>query len=74
VEYAPLDAALFAGDDRTDLDAFRAIAALAGSTRLGQAVRVGVVSPESPPAIEAEADVVVAGTLGVLAILETLRG
>ena len=74
VERAPLDAALFAGDDRTDLDAFRALRALAGTARLGSAVRIGVASPESPPEIRAEADVVVDGTEGVLAILKELEG
>ena len=72
VEHAPLDAALFAGDDRTDLDAFRAMRALAGSSRLGIAVLVGVDSPESPPEIAAEAEVVVEGTDGVLEILRGL--
>jgi trehalose 6-phosphate phosphatase len=72
VEHAPLEAALFAGDDRTDLDAFRAMRALAGSPRLGTAVRVGVDSPESPPEIAAEAELVVDGTEGVLEILRAL--
>ena len=72
VERAPLDAALFAGDDRTDLDAFRALDALADSTRLGSAVRVGVASEESPPEIAAEADLVVDGTEGVLDVLRAL--
>ena len=74
VEHAPLDAALFAGDDRTDLDAFRALRALAGSTRLGAAVRVGVDSAESPPEIAAEAELVVDGTEGVLDVLRELAG
>jgi trehalose-phosphatase len=74
VEHAPLDAALFAGDDRTDLDAFRAMRALAGSPRLGSAVRVGVDSLESPPEIAAEAELVVQGTEGVLEILRALDG
>jgi trehalose 6-phosphate phosphatase len=74
VQRAPLDAALFAGDDRTDLDAFRALRALAGTARLGSAVRVGVASPESPPEISAEADVVVEGPEGVLAVLKELDG
>ena len=74
VERAPLDAALFAGDDRTDLDAFRAMDSLAGSARLGSAVRVGVASEESPPEIAAEADLVVEGTDGVLDILRALTG
>jgi trehalose 6-phosphate phosphatase len=69
VEQAPLDAAIFAGDDRTDLDAFRAIARLAGSSRLGTAVRLGVFTEESPAEIESEADLVVEGTEGVLEVL-----
>jgi trehalose 6-phosphate phosphatase len=73
-ERAPLDAALFAGDDRTDLDAFRALGALADGSRLGTAVRVGVASEESPPEIAAEADVVVEGTEGVLEVLRALAG
>lgn len=73
VEHAPLDAALFAGDDRTDLDAFRALSGLAGTPRLGTAVRVGVASPESPPEIAAEADIVVEGTDGVFEILSALE-
>ncbi|MEJ7875751.1 MAG: trehalose-phosphatase [Solirubrobacterales bacterium] len=74
VEHAPLDGAVFAGDDRTDLDAFRAMKRLAGSSRLGVAVRVGVASAESPPEIEAEADMVVSGPDGVLEILKALEG
>jgi trehalose 6-phosphate phosphatase len=74
VEHAPLDAALFAGDDRTDLDAFRALTALAGGARLGAAVRVGVSSDETPPEITSEADLVVDGTDGVAAILRELAG
>jgi len=72
VERAPLDAALFAGDDRTDLDAFRAMSSLAESPRLGSAVRIGVASPESPPEISAEADLVVEGTEGVVEIMREL--
>lgn len=71
---APLDAAIFAGDDRTDLDAFRAMARLAESPRLGTAVRVGVFTEESPAEISEEADIVVTGTAGVLEILKRLGG
>ena len=72
VDHAPLAAAIFAGDDRTDLDAFRAMARLAGSPRLGAAVRLGVFTDESPPEIETEADLVVSGTDGVLDVLTVL--
>jgi trehalose 6-phosphate phosphatase len=72
VEHAPLDAAIFAGDDRTDLDAFRALARLAGTPRLGKAVRLGVFTEESPAEIKTEADMVVEGTEGVLEVLRAL--
>lgn len=74
VEHAPLEAAIFAGDDRTDLDAFRALGRLAGTARLGSAVRLGVFTEESPAEIESEADMVVTGTEGVLEILKALQG
>ena len=74
VEHAPLEAAMFAGDDRTDLDAFRAMARLAGSARLGSAVRIGVFTEESPAEIEAEADVVISGPESVLELLQALGG
>jgi trehalose 6-phosphate phosphatase len=69
---ADIDVALYAGDDSTDLDAFRALASLAESGRIQQAVRVAVRSEELPPALEAEADVVVDGTKGVSQLLELL--
>jgi len=48
-----LSRALYAGDDTTDLDAFRALEAL------DLAVRVAVSSPEGPPELREAADVVV---------------
>lgn len=48
-----LGRALFAGDDTTDLDAFRALEGL----ELG--IRVAVASPEGPEELRAEADIVV---------------
>ena len=45
---------------------------LAGTPRLGTAVRLGVFTEESPAEIETEADLVVAGTDGVLEVLRAL--
>ena len=64
--------ALYGGDDRTDLDAFRALGELERDDALERAVRVGVASAEGPDEIEAEADVVVSGTEGFLELLRSL--
>jgi trehalose 6-phosphate phosphatase len=67
-----LVAALYAGDDTTDLDAFRGLGELVESGRLGTAVRVGVRSDEGPSALAREADVMVDGTDGVRGMLQAL--
>jgi trehalose 6-phosphate phosphatase len=67
-----VDSALYVGDDRTDLDAFRTLTEMAAQGRLKRAVRVGVRSDESPGEIEIEADFVVDGTAGVRDLLELL--
>jgi trehalose 6-phosphate phosphatase len=64
--------ALDAGDDTTDIDAFRGLGELVEMGRLGMAVRVGVRSDEGPPALEEEADVMVDGTDGVRELLRAL--
>ncbi len=69
---ADVDRAMYAGDDATDLDAFRALSQLAESGRLQAVVRVGVSSDEGPSAITSEADIVVDGTGGVQELLATL--
>jgi trehalose 6-phosphate phosphatase len=58
--------ALYAGDDTTDLDAFRALDAL----ELG--VRVAVASTEGPPELEEAADLVVRGPPALLELLRQL--
>lgn len=67
-----LDVALYAGDDVTDLDAFRGLRAMVADGRLGQAVCVGVRSDETPPELEAEADLLVEGPPGVRELLSAL--
>ena len=58
--------ALYAGDDRTDLDAFEGLQGL----ELG--LRVAVASPEAPPELLAAADLVIEGTAGVVELLRRL--
>jgi trehalose 6-phosphate phosphatase len=67
-----LTSALYAGDDATDLDAFRGLGELVEAGRLGTAVRVGVRSDEGPSSLAREADVMVDGTDGVRVMLQAL--
>ncbi len=72
-----LRVALYAGDDRTDLDAFAGLRRLVAAGSLDQAVCVGVRSDETPPEIEREADLLVDGPAGVrelLSMLATVAG
>jgi trehalose 6-phosphate phosphatase len=69
---SPVRVALYAGDDRTDLDAFRTLRELVAAGRLDQAICVGVRDDETPSDITAEADVLVDGTPGVRRLLEAL--
>ncbi|MGI8709950.1 MAG: trehalose-phosphatase [Acidimicrobiales bacterium] len=72
VERTRVDAALFAGDDTTDLDGFAALDELLAEGALMSAVRVGVSSDDGPPAIPERADLVVDGVPGFAAVLEAL--
>jgi trehalose 6-phosphate phosphatase len=67
-----IDAAVYAGDDRTDLDAFRRLRELRRKGELETAVCVGVLSEEGPAEIAAESDLQVEGPEGWLAMLEAL--
>ncbi len=66
--------AVYAGDDRTDLDAFRRLREMREGGELEAALCVGVISPEGPPELHEEADVLVDGPEGWLAMLEELGG
>jgi trehalose 6-phosphate phosphatase len=65
-------AALYGGDDATDLDAFSELDALGDEHVLDAAVRVGVRSEEGPRAIVERADVVVDGVDGFARVLAAL--
>lgn len=69
-----LDRAVYAGDDRTDVDAFRQLGELRDAGELAFAVRVGVLSAEGPPEIAEQSDVTVADPAGWLEILAWLAG
>jgi trehalose 6-phosphate phosphatase len=71
---AVVRAALYAGDDVTDLDAFRALRGLLHEGALDDVLCVGVRSDDGPPEIESEADLVVDGTEGVREMLAALVG
>ena len=72
IERSGVRAALFGGDDATDLDAFAALDALVAEGALDAAVKVGVSSSEGPSGIVEQADQVVDGTEGFVAVLEAL--
>ncbi|MDX6648733.1 MAG: trehalose 6-phosphate phosphatase [Solirubrobacteraceae bacterium] len=65
-------AALYAGDDATDLDAFDALDELRSQGRLETAILVGVASEEGPPEIAGRADLVLDGPGEVRRLLEAL--
>jgi trehalose 6-phosphate phosphatase len=72
VHRSPVRAALFAGDDVTDLDAFEALDELVAEGLLSRAVRVGLRSEEGPPEIVERADLVVDGVPGFRTVLQAL--
>jgi trehalose 6-phosphate phosphatase len=67
-----VDRAVYAGDDRTDVDAFRRLGELREAGELVAAVRVGVLSAEGPAEIAAQSDLTVADPAGWLEILTWL--
>jgi len=69
---ADVAVALYVGDDRTDLDAFRVLRDAVAGGRLQAALCVGVRSEETPEELEAEADLLVEGPRGVRDLLHAL--
>jgi trehalose 6-phosphate phosphatase len=62
----------FAGDDRGDLPAFRALSDAVSAERLGAAVRIGVLSPEAPSELRHMVDLTVDGPDGLADLLGRL--
>jgi trehalose 6-phosphate phosphatase len=65
-------AAVYAGDDRTDLDAFRRLRELQDAGQLEAAICVGVASDEGPSELAEGADLMVDGPAGWLSLLRAL--
>jgi trehalose 6-phosphate phosphatase len=65
-------AALYVGDDTTDLDAFRALRELERTDVIACSVCGAVSSEEAPPELVREADLTIDGTSGVRGLLEAL--
>jgi trehalose 6-phosphate phosphatase len=72
LSHADVAAAIYVGDDTTDLDAFRALRALQEGGDLETSLCVAVASDESPPELAREADLTVDGPGGVRGLLEAL--
>jgi trehalose 6-phosphate phosphatase len=68
----PVDAVLYAGDDRTDIDAFTALRTLKDDGELAAIACLAISSDESPPEVAAASDLVVQGPRGLVAVLEAL--
>jgi trehalose 6-phosphate phosphatase len=68
----PIEAALYVGDDTTDLDAFAALRELRQSGELQAALCVAVSSEEAPPELVRQADLTIEGPDGVRRLLQAL--
>ena len=68
----PVRHALYGGDDRTDLDGFRALRERAASGGLDTAVCVAVASEESPAELSDRADLIVRDPTGFAGLLRRL--
>jgi trehalose 6-phosphate phosphatase len=68
----PVDAALYGGDDRTDIDAFTALRTLKEHGELSAIACVAISSEESSPEVAAAADLTVHGPEGFVTVLELL--
>ncbi len=67
-----MKAALYAGDDRTDVDAFAALRTLHEDGVLEHVACIAVGSDEAPPEVSASADLTVDGTEGFVEVLRAL--
>jgi trehalose 6-phosphate phosphatase len=72
LEGSEMTAAVYVGDDNTDVDAFEALRRLTADGQLQIGLCVGVRSDETPRELEDQADVLVDGPHGVRTLLSAL--
>jgi trehalose 6-phosphate phosphatase len=72
LEGRAITSAVYVGDDSTDLDAFESLRRRASEGQLENALCVGVRSDETPAELEAQADLLVEGPVGVRTLLSAL--
>lgn len=72
LEGTDISAAVYVGDDNTDVDAFEALRRLTAAGRLQTGLCVGVRSDETPRELEDQADVLIDGPHGVRSLLSAL--
>jgi trehalose 6-phosphate phosphatase len=72
LEGTDMSAAVYVGDDNTDLDAFEALRRLTAQGQLRLGLCVGVRSDETPRELEDQADVLIDGPHGVRTLLSAL--
>jgi trehalose 6-phosphate phosphatase len=72
LEGSAVTSAVYVGDDSTDIDAFESLRRRATEGQLENALCVGVRSDETPAELEAQADVLVDGPVGVRTLLSAL--
>ena len=68
-----MSTAAFAGDDSGDLPAFAALERLRATGALARSLRIAVTSPEAPPEVLRNNDVVVSGPIGLRELLDALH-
>jgi trehalose-phosphatase len=73
LEQGKIANALYGGDDRTDVDAFRKLRDMTATGDLRAAACIGIASPEGPPEVSEEADAVVDGPAGFVEVLRLLE-
>ncbi len=72
LEETKISHCLYAGDDRTDVDAFDVLHAMRVNRDLETAVCVGVIAAESPPEVRDHADLTVDSPEALLELLGAL--